>query len=172
MAPLHTPAHPTYLVADRALSSAETRHKLAATSLQWITRGPATLHAAQAVLAQAAPPTMAPLTAGYRYHVVPSNDGGVAPRWGLIYSAPRQPQAQRPVDQQWRKPRDRAVQACQTLCRTAVACEAEAQQALARCAHDVPTPCLSDSLVCPTPHDGKRGRPGSGAQPDQIVYPI
>ena len=32
------------------------------------------------------------------------------------------------------------------------------------------TTCLHDSTVCPTPHDGKRGRPGAGAPPDHLVY--
>ena len=169
MAPLHTPT-PPYLVADSALYSAENLHKLAETSLKWITRVPATLHEAQAILAQADPQTMAPLTEGYRSHVVPSSSGGVAQRWVLIYSAPRQPPAQRTVDKQWRKQSDQAVKACKTLCRTAFACEADAHQALARVAHDVQTTFLSDPTVCPTPQYGKRGRPGPGAQPDQIVY--
>ena len=73
MAQLHPPANPTSLVADSALSSAENRHKLADTSRKWITRVPATLHEAQAVLAQADPQTMAPLTQGYRSHAVPSS---------------------------------------------------------------------------------------------------
>ena len=40
MAQLHTPSNPTSLVADSALSSAENRHKLADTSLQWSPRLP------------------------------------------------------------------------------------------------------------------------------------
>ena len=94
MAQLHTPANPTYLVADSALYSAENLQKLAETSLKWITRVPATLHEAQAVLAQTNPQTMAPLTEGYRYHV-PSSYGGVAQRWVLIHSerASRTPSA-------------------------------------------------------------------------------
>jgi transposase len=73
MAQLHTPAPPPYLVADRALYRAEHLHKLAETRLTWSTRVPATWQAAQAVLAQADPQTMAPLTEGYRSHVVPSS---------------------------------------------------------------------------------------------------
>jgi transposase len=172
MAQLHPTANPPYLVADSALSSAENLHKLAETSLTWITRVPATLHEAHAVLAQADPQTMAPLTEGYRYHGVPSRYGGVAQRSVLIYSAPRQPQAPRTVDQQWLKQSERAVKAFQTLCRTAFACEADAHQALAHFAHDVQTTLLHDSTICPTPPYKKRGRPGLGAQPDQIVYPI
>jgi transposase len=172
IAQLHTPFSSTYLVADSALYSAENLQKLAETRLTWITRVPATLTEAQAVLAQADPQTMAPLTEGYRYRVVPSSYGGVAQRWVLIYSEQRQPQAQRTVDKQWRKQSDQEVKAFRTLCRTAFACEADAQQALARLARDVQTTFLSESTVCSTPHYRKRGRPGPGAQPDQVVYHI
>jgi transposase len=115
---------------------------------------------------------MAPLTEGYRSRVVPSSYGGVAQRWVLIYSEQRPPQAQRTVDKQWRKQSAQEVKAFRTLCRTAFACEADAQQALARLARDVQTTVLSESTVCSTPPYRKRGRPGPGAQPDQVVYHI
>jgi transposase len=172
IAQLHTTYGATYLVADSALYSADNLQKLAETRLKWITRVPATLREAQAVLAQAAPQTMVPLTAGYRYRMVPSSYGGVAQRWMLIHSEPRQPQAQRTVDKQWLKHSAQEAKAFQTLCRTTFACEADAQQALTRFAHDLQTTFLHASTVYPTPHYGKRGRPGSGAQPDQIVYHI
>ena len=73
MAQLHPTANPTYVVADSALYSVANRPTLAETSLTWIPRVPATWHEAQAVLAQADPQTMAPLTEGYRSHVVPSS---------------------------------------------------------------------------------------------------
>jgi transposase len=172
MAQWQTTYGTTFLVADSALYSAEHLQKLAETRLKWITRVPATLREAQVVLAQAAPQTMAPLTEGYRYHVVPSSSGGVEQRWVLIHAEPRQPQAQRTVDKQWRKQSADEVKAFKTLCRTAFACEADARQALARFAHDVQTTFLSDSTIYPTPQYGKRGRPGPGAQPAQIVYHI
>ena len=125
MAHLHTTYGATYLVADSALYSAENLQKLAETRLKWITRVPATLREAQAVLAQADPQTMAPLTEGYRYRVVPSSYGGIEQRWGLIHSEPRQPHAQRTVDKQWLKQSAHEVKA-KTLCRTAFACEADA----------------------------------------------
>jgi transposase len=162
----------TFLVADSALYSAENLQKLAETRTKWITRVPATLSEAQAVLAQAHPQTMTPLTEGYRYRVVPSSYGGVEQRWVLIHSEPRQPQAQRTVDKQWRKQSADEVKAFQTLCRTAFACEADAHQALARFTHDLQTTFLHASTIYPTPQYGKRGRPGPGAQPDQIVYHI
>jgi transposase len=115
---------------------------------------------------------MAALPEGYRYAVVASQYGSVAQRWVLIYSEQRQPQAQRTVDKQWRQHGDQEVKAFQKLCRTAFACEADAQQALARFAHALQATCLHESTICPTPQYRKRGRPGSGAQPDQIVYHI
>jgi transposase len=115
---------------------------------------------------------MAPLAEGYRYHVVPSSYGGVAQRWVRIHSEPRQPQAQRTVDKQWLKQSAQEVKACKTLGPTAFACEAEAQQALTRFVAALQTTFLHDSPVCPTPPYGKRGRPGPGAQPDQLVYHI
>src|SRR5262249_60295169 len=88
----------TCLVADSALYSAENLQKLAETRLKWITRVPATLREAQAVLAQADPQTMAPPTDGYRYRVVRSSYGGIERRWVLIYSEQRQTQAQLSFD--------------------------------------------------------------------------
>ena len=75
MAQLQTTYGTTFLVADSALYSAENLQKLAETRLKWSTRVPATWREAQAVLAQADPQTMAPLTQGYRYRVVPSSSG-------------------------------------------------------------------------------------------------
>jgi transposase len=172
IAHLHTTYGPTFLVADSALYSAENLQKLAETQLKWITRVPATLREAQAVLTQADPQMMAPLTEGYRYRIVPSSYGGVEQRWVLIHSELRQSQAQRTVDKQWRKQSEHEVKAFKTLCRTAFACEANARQALASFAVGLQTTVLYDSTVYPTLHYGKRGRPGPGAQPEQIVYHV
>jgi transposase len=172
IAHLHTTYGTTYLVADSALYSADNLLQLAETPMKWITRVPATLGEAQAVLAQADPQTMAPLREGYRFRVVTSTYGGVAQRWVLLYSEPRQPHAQRTVDKQWRQHSDQEVKAFTSLCRTAFACEADAQQALTSFAAGLQATFLYESTVSPTPRYGKRGRPGPGAQPDQIVYHI
>ena len=172
IAQLHPTSSPTFLVADSALYSAENLQKLAETSLKWITRVPATLSEAQEVLGQAQPETMLPLAEGYRYAVVASSYGGVAQRWVLIYSEHRQPPTQRTVDKQWYKQSAQEVKAFKTLCRTAFACETDAQQALTHFGASLQTTFLHDSTVCPTPHYGKRGRPGPGAQPEQLVYHI
>jgi transposase len=162
----------TYLVADRALYSEANLRQLAKTQLKWITRVPATLHDAQATLMQAAPQTMAPLSAGYRDHVLSSTYGGVAQRWVLSDSAHRHPQAQHTVDRQLRKQGEQAVHAFQQLCRTTVACEADAQQALVTLTQGLQATFLHEVAVRSTPRYRKRGRPSQGTLPAQLLYTI
>jgi transposase len=172
IAQLHTTYGTPYVVADSALYSEDNLQKLSETRLKWITRVPATLSEAQVTLAQADLPTMAPLLDGYRYRVLTSTYGGVAQRWVLISSEHRLPQAQRTVDKQWLKHSEQEVKACKQLGRTAFACAADAQQALSTFEHGLQATFLAHSTVRSTPRYGKRGRPGSDTQPDQVVYSI
>jgi transposase len=160
----------TCRVADRARYRAENLQKLAETRTLWLTRVPAPLSEAPAVLAQAAPQTMAPLTEGDRYHGGRSSDGGIEPRWALIHSEARPPPAQRAVDQPLLKHREQEGNAFKQRCRTVFACEADAQQALATFAQGWQTTFVAQRTIRPTPHDAKRGRPGQGTHPDQVVY--
>ena len=100
MAQLQLTYGTTYLVADSALYSAENLQKLAETTYEVDHPCPSNLERSAGGLSPGHPQTMAPLTEGYRYHVLPSTYGGVEQRWVLIYSEPRQPQAQRTVDKQ------------------------------------------------------------------------
>jgi transposase len=162
----------TYLVADRALYREANLEKLAQTQMKWITRVPATLREAQAALAQADPSAMVSLQEGYRSHELTSTYGGVEQRWVLIYSEPRQAQAQRTVDKQLRQQSDQEVKALKKLCGVTLACEADARQALATFTQDLQATFLGASTVRATPRYGKRGRPGQGMQPNQMVYQI
>jgi transposase len=162
----------TYLVADRALYSEDNLQRLAQTDAKWITRVPATVNEAQVALAQADPQTMTPLMAGDRYQSLTSTYGGVEQRWILIHSEPRQPQAQRTVNKQLLKHSEQEVKAFKKLCRTAFACEADAQQALSTFTQGLQATFLAQSTVCPIARYGKRGRPGQGAPPEQVVYQI
>jgi transposase len=171
-AQLHTTHGATYLVADSALYSDENLQQRAKTQSKWITRVPATLNDAQAALAQATPQAMPPLTEGYRSHALTSTYGGVEQRWLLIASEPRQPQARHTVDKQLLKQSDQEIKAWKKLCGTAFACEADAQQALARFAHGVQATYLHPSTVRTQPRYGKRGRPGRDTPPDQVCYQV
>jgi transposase len=169
---LHTTYGATYLVADSALYSEDNLAKLAQTAIKWITRVPATLSDAQVALAHADPQAMAPLQEGYRYHEGASTYGGVAQRWLLIYSEPRQAQAQRTVAKHLRTQSAKEVKAFKQLCSTPFACEADARQALGTFEQDLRATFLSTSTVRAQPRYGKRGRPGRDAQPAQVVYQI
>lgn len=141
----------TSLVADRALYRAANLAKLAQTQRKWITRVPATLREAQAALAQAEPPTMVAFQAGYRAHEWTAPDGGVAQRWVLSSSEPRRVQAQRPVDKQWRQQSDQDGKAWKKGCGVIVACEADARQARATFAQNLPSTGLASSTGRATP---------------------
>jgi transposase len=169
---LQTTYGTTCLVADSALSSEENLQTWADTGTTCMTRVPATLTEAQHALEQATPETMRPLKEGYRDHVRTSTYGGVAQRWVVISSEPRRPQAQRTVDKHWRQQSEAEANAFQTLCRTALACEADAQQALTAFTHGLRTTTPPDSLIRSTPRYSLRGRPRQGAPPDQMVYQI
>ena len=169
---LHTTYGVTYIVADSALYSEANLQKLAQTAMKWITRVPATLSEAQAALAQVDPQALASLQEGYRYHELTSTYGGIAQRWVLIYSEPRQLQAQRTIDRQRRQQSDADVKALKKLCGSTFACEADARQALATFEQDLQATCLSASWIRATPRYGTRGRPRHGTQPEQLVYQI
>jgi len=64
------------------------------------------------------------------------------------------------------------LKAFKKLCRTAFACEADAQQALAAFAHSLHATALAEVAIRVLPRYRKRGRPSQGAQPDQLVYQI
>jgi transposase len=172
IAQLQTTYGTTYLVADSALYSAENLQKLVETRTKWITRVPATLSEAQAVLAQADPPTMTPLMEGYRYQQATSTYGGVPQRWLLVYSDHRRPQAQRLVDKAWLKQSAAEAKAFQQLCHTAYACAEDAQHALTTFAQALQATSLHEGAVQPTPRYSRRGRPSQDTPPARIVYRI
>jgi transposase len=172
IAQLHTTYGTTYLVADSALYNAENLQKLAHTGSRWITRVPATLTEAQAALAQANPTAMESLMEGYRYQVLTSTYGGIAQRWVLIYSEHRRPQAQRTVDKQLLKQSTAEVKAFQHLCRTAFACEADAEQALRAFTQDLQATWIQQVMIRPAPRYATRGRPSHAAPPAQVAYHI
>jgi len=104
----------TSLVADGALYSEANLQQLAQTHMKWSTRVPATVGAAQAVLAQANPQARTMLHAGDRDHELTSTSGGIEPRGLLSDAESRQAQARRTVDQPWRQQRDKELNAFKT----------------------------------------------------------
>jgi transposase len=172
IAPLQTTYGTADLVAESALDNEENRQPLARPPRKWLTRVPATLREAQEGLAEAAPKTMEPRLAGYRAHVRASTYGGVAQRGGLISSEPRRPQAQRTVEKPLLTRSAAAVNAFKRWGRTALACEAEAQQALATFAQGLQAPRRHEGTIRPTFRYAKLGRPGNVTLPETQGYSI
>jgi transposase len=170
--PLQTAPGFASLVADGALYTTENLQKLAHTSLNWITRVPATLNAVQEALATADPKALVPLREGSRYHRLASSYGGMAPRWVLLHSAHRRPQAQRTVEQDLLTQSPAEGKAFKQLGRTMFACTAAAQQALATCAQGLPATSLHAVTRRPQPREAQRGRPGNAMPPDEPRYDI
>jgi transposase len=165
---LHTPYGTTYLVADRALYSAEHLQTLSATRTTWITRVPATISEAHEALTQADPQRMQELLEGYRSQVLTSTYGGVPQRWLLIDAEHRHPQAQRTVAKQWLKHSAQAVNAWHKLCRTTFAWQAAAQQALTTFERSLRATSLPQVSLSSTPRYGKRGRPAQATPPKEL----
>jgi hypothetical protein len=88
----------------------------------------------------------------------------------LIDAEPRRPQAQRTIDTQLRPQRTAEVQAFQKLGRTALACAAEAPQALRAFAQDLQATQVQPVTIHPTPRYAKRGRPRHAAPPEPVGY--
>ena len=166
--PVHTTDGPTDVGADRARYRAEHRPQRAPTPLTWLTRVPATVSAAPAVLAQAAPQARMPLTEGERAHVVPSISGGIAPRGVRIDAASRPPPATRTGATPLLKHRAPAVHAFKQRCATAWACDVEARQAFAPVAPGWQATGRHAITLGPRPRHGPRGRPGHSAPPDPM----
>jgi len=123
-------------------------------------------------LAQVDPAAMAPRPAGERSHARETTYGGVGPRWVVMDSEPRRPQAPRTVDNHLLRQGTNALNAFKQLCRTAFAGEADAPQALAAFAHRVHATALAAVTSRVRQRDCQRGRPRHGAQPDPSVEQI
>jgi hypothetical protein len=93
-------------------------------------------------------------------------DGGVAQRWALIYSEPRRPQAQRTVEKHLLKQSAAEVRTFQKLGRTVLACEADAQQAVATFAQGLQATSLHAVTSRLTRRYATPGRLGKATGPD------
>ena len=169
IAHLHTTYGATYLVADSALYSADNLQKLAETQLKWIT--PCRQRWVRSTSRFSPRPTRRPWPPCRRAIVAalcPRPMAG-SPNAGCSCdpsSVSRTPSAQ------WTssgiKQSDQEVKAVQTLCRTAFACRRMPSRRSHSFVAGLQTTFLSESTVCPTPHYGKRGRPGSWSPAAQL----
>jgi transposase len=169
---LHAAHRLTYLVADSALYSADNLETLANSGVPWVTRVPATLAEARAVLARVDPNTLAPLTEGYRFQEITATYAGIAQRWVVVYSEARRLRARRVVDTQVQTQSEAELRAFKKLCRTAFACEPDAHQALECFRASLQATRLEGGTIRAVPRYGKRGRPTPATAAAKIEYVI
>jgi transposase len=152
-----------YLIADSALYTAATLQSLG--SQKWITRVPATVKEAQAVIQNASTQTLTPLDERYRYQVLDSSYAGVAQRWLLVESAAARERALPTVNRQVLKASAQEARAFQALCRQRFACRPDAEQALQRLQATLKLTTLEQVSFEEVPYYKRRGRPGAGQPP-------
>lgn len=152
-----------YLIADSALYTAATLQSLG--PQKWITRVPATVKEAQAVIQNASTETLTPLDERYRYRTLESTYAGIAQRWLLVESAAARERALPTVNRQVRKRSEGEAKAFQALCRQRFACRPDAEQALQRLQATLKFTPVEQVSFEEVPYYDRRGRPGAGQRP-------
>src|SRR5579871_1818177 len=154
-----------YIIADSALYSEDNLQALS--SVQWITRVPATLSQAKQLLAKVSQSQM--LRAGEDYYFLEQTltYGEVEQRWLLVLYEPKRERELKELDKAVENEHEQARKALKQLGREDFSCEADARLALARLSdkwkyHQV------ESQVQPLSRHQKRGRPRADAKPTTV----
>jgi transposase len=117
-------------VADAALYSADNLAELS--RVKWVTRVPATLNAAKALLAATDKSQMtASDREGYFHYETQSDYGDIPQRWLVVLYEPRREAEQQRLGKQRRREREKLDKQVKKLQKQYFNCEADAQQALA-----------------------------------------
>lgn len=119
-----------YVVADCALYAADHIAKLSARGTRFITRVPATISEAQAVMASTRREDMEPLAEGYSALVHESTYGGAEQRWLIIHSDAAEARARKRIPKQRERMRQAEAKALRALMKQEFACREDAEQTL------------------------------------------
>lgn len=156
-------------VVDSALYSAENLQTLGET--RWLTRVPETLAEAKRLLAEADREQMLELADGYAYLEVPSEYGGIAQRWLVVYSPIAAQREEKSLLRRVEKEEKAAQKGWRQLSGQTFNCEKDAQSALAAFQkrwryHQ------AQALITPLTRYPGPGRPAQGAMPDVVGYQL
>lgn len=154
-------------VADSALYSQENLQAMSA--LNWLTRVPLTLKAAQQSI-EDAKDFQASQLKGYTIAQTQSDYASVRQRWFIIESEKRRTSDLKQLEKQLQSAQKQAQQALKKLCSQDFACEADALIAAQRLCQDLPWHHLSESAVCVKQHYGRAGKPAASDSPVRISY--
>lgn len=158
-----------YLVADSALYTAETLPALA--GIDWITRVPESIKAAQTAIHTHAADLMADPTT-QAMQAIDSAYAGVPQRWVVVYSPQARERALKTLNRQMLKQSEQEQRGFKALCQNSFACQADAEQALRQWQKQQKVTVLSDITFYSEPRFKQRGRPPKNAQPDEQAIRI
>lgn len=156
-------------VADSALYSQENLQAMK--GLNWLTRVPLTLKAAQQSIENATDFQASELQ-GYTIVQSDSDYAGVNQRWFIIESEKRRTADFEQLEKQLETTQKQAQQKLKKLCAQEFACEADALMAAQILSQELPWHELSDCTVHPKKHYERSGKPAAADTPDRVSYAL
>jgi transposase len=158
-----------FMVVDSALYGADNLQSLSET--RWLTRVPETLAEVKRLLAETAPEQMTELADGYAYRQVPSEYGGIAQRWLVVYSPVAAQRQEKTLLRRVEKEAKAAHKAWRHLAGQTFNCPEDAQAALAKTQKRWKYHQAEAEAVPLSRYPGP-GRPVQGATPDVVGYQL
>ena len=158
-----------FLVVDSALYGAENLQRLG--EIRWLTRVPETLAEAKRLLAKTDVDQMTELSDGYAYLELPSDYGGIAQRWLVVYSPVAAQRAEKTLQRRVTKEEKAAHKAWRKLSGQTFNCQEDAEAALAEVQQRWKYHQAEAEAVPLTGYPGP-GRPAAGATPDVVGYQL
>lgn len=159
-----------YYVADSALYSKQTLEELSEQTL-WITRVPSQIKAVQQAYYCSDYETMEDMDDGYRCIELGTKYGGVRQRWLLVHSEKAYARELKTLDRRIAKELNTASKALKKLKAREFSCSKDAQAAAQRFEKQLKFHGLKDLSINISNRTGRRGRPATGAQ-KQEVYQV
>jgi transposase len=158
-----------YFVVDSALYSAKNLQTLGET--RWLTRVPETLAEAKRLLAETDRGQMGELPDGYAYLEVPSQYGGIAQRWLVVYSSSAAQREEKTLLRRVEKEEKVAQKAWRQLTGQIFNCREDAEVALTEVQRRWKYHQAEAEATPLTRYPGP-GRPAQGATPDVFGYQL
>lgn len=162
---------PEVMVADSALYSADNLKVLGRTP--WISRVPASLSAAQALLKELPEQLFQPSSLnGYRFTEVCSTYGGIQQRWVVVQSKARKEADLKQLQKRIDKALSQQTAALKTLGKQTFECQADALATAQAFGKILKYHTLADIKIHQKPHYPKAGRPTKKAVVSDYTYSI
>jgi transposase len=166
-------AQPDLYVMDAAFYS-EANLQEFGSSIEWISRVPATLKSAQELIKSLLPEQFSEQydRKGYRFCVVCNTYAGIKQQWIVVESRQRMESDLKTLSKQIEKALKEKEKALKSLMNKSFACEADAISAVDEFAKILNYHLLSTSQIVAQPHYLQRGRPNPEQQPSHYSWHI